>query len=78
MKVIIGLLLMLSGIIIGLYVGLWWAFIGGIIQIIEQIRAENLDVTIVAWGIVKVFFAGTLGWFTGVLFFVAGSMFMKD
>lgn len=67
-----GILLIFLGVFIGLYCGLWWAFIGGIIQIIEQIRAPEMSVSILALGIVKVLFAGLIGWVSALVFIIPG------
>lgn len=53
MKRLIGFAL----IAIGLYVGGCWAFIGGIIDVITQIRADELSVHATAWGVTKIIFA---------------------
>ena len=65
-KLILGALLFLFGIFAGLYVGLWWAFIGGIIQVIQGVVASPLDAVNIAYGIVKVMFAGVLGYLSAI------------
>ncbi len=57
LRVIIGTIVAITAIVIGLYLGVVWAFIGGIIQIITEIRADNLNEVNIAWGIAKVIFA---------------------
>jgi hypothetical protein len=74
---VLGVLLVLAGIGIGLYFGLWWAFIGGIIQVIEQIRAEHLDASIVAFGIAKVIFAGVIGWAAAAVCLIPGAALLN-
>lgn len=78
MKQIIGLVLIVAGIGLGLYCGLWWAFIGGIIQIIEQVRAEHLEAMVVALGICKVLFAGLIGWASAFVLLIPGMACLKD
>ena len=63
MKLILGVLLVLAGIALGLYVGVYLMLIGGIVGIIEQIKAPEIDAMTLALNIVKIPFAG----FTGVL-----------
>lgn len=72
MKIIIGLLLIVAGIALGLYVGLWLMFIGGIVSIIEQIRAEHLDALTVAWGVVRILFAGLVGMLAAIVLIIPG------
>ena len=72
MKAIIGLILIIAGIVLGLYVGIWVCFIGGIVQVIDQIRAPELTATIVAWGIAKIFLAGLFGWLSAMLGIIPG------
>jgi hypothetical protein len=65
MKNVLAILLIIGGVAFGIYFGLWFCFIGGIVQVIEQIRAEHLDAMTVATGLAKVFFATPLGVFAG-------------
>lgn len=64
MRQVIGVLVILAGIAFGLYAGLWWAFIGGIVDVVEAVKASPVDAAGVAFGIAKVFFAGLIGWAT--------------
>lgn len=41
MKKIIGTLIAIAGIILGIYVGIWLMFAGGIIQIVNSINPIN-------------------------------------
>jgi uncharacterized membrane protein len=54
-KTAIGIVLIVFGLGLGLYVGVWWGFVGGIIQIIEQIKAPDISSALVAWGAARVF-----------------------
>ncbi len=71
-KLITGIVLMVLGAILGLYVGLWVCFIGGIVDVIDQIRAENLEAMVVAWGIAKVIFAGFFGYLSAAVLMLPG------
>lgn len=55
MKFIVGLLMVICGIALGLYVGLWVCFIGGIIDVIE---ASAMSVAV---GGAKIILAGIAG-----------------
>lgn len=54
MKKIIGILIAIAGIALGIYVGVWLMFIGGIVQIVNSINPTNgLGI---ALGIVRIVF----------------------
>lgn len=72
MKELIGFLIIVVGVVFGLYMGLWVFFIGGVIDIIQQIRAEDLNVMATAWGIVKCMSAGFVGWLSAIIFILPG------
>lgn len=59
---IIGVLMIIGGIALGLYVGIWVCFVGGIIQVIQQVRAEIMIPMQIGIGIIKILFAGFLGY----------------
>jgi hypothetical protein len=60
-KMVLGTVLCIIGVAAGLYFGLWWAFIGGIVDVITEIRAPELSAMGVAIGVAKVLFAGVIG-----------------
>ena len=64
---VISIFLIIAGIFIGLYMGLWWALVGGVLLIIEQIRAEQVQVLQVAYGVFRIFFAGLIGYLSAIL-----------
>ena len=76
-KMIIGIILIILGICAGLYFGLWWAFIGGIVAVIEQIRADEMSSMVIALGVARVFFAGFIGWIAAFLFIRPGLAFFE-
>lgn len=65
-KYIIGGVLIAAGVALGLYVGLWWFFVGGIISIIDGVKADPTDAGMIAWGIVRVVLAQLAGFLTFV------------
>jgi len=71
-KLITGLILVIVGVLAGLYVGGWVCFVGGIVDVIEEIRSENLVALNIAVGIAKVLFAGLLGWISALVFILPG------
>ena len=78
MKAILGIVLMVAGAAFGLYAGLWWAFIGGIVDVISAIRAPDLIAMDVAIGVVKVIFAGVIGGVSGIVAVFPGYALLKS
>lgn len=76
MKQIIGILIAIAGIALGLYIGVWLMFVGGIIQIVNSINPANgLGI---ALGILRIVFCG-IGVFVANLGVVIGTgIFLKD
>ena len=72
MKAAIGILLMLSGLALGAYVGVWVCFIGGIVGAIEQIQAEHINALQVAINVAKIFGAGLAGALSAICLIVPG------
>lgn len=60
MQAIIGLILMILGILLGLYLGVWVLFIGGILQFFGSLIPLNLIG--IAWGLIRFFLSGLVGW----------------
>jgi hypothetical protein len=67
MRFLFGVILFVAGICFGLWAGIWWALIGGLIQVINQIRAEHMDTTLLVYGIARVLGAGLIGWVCGIV-----------
>jgi len=67
MKEMVGLMLIIAGIIFGVWAGVWWAFIGGIIDVVQAFKATDISAGAVAIGVAKVFFAGAIGWIAGAV-----------
>lgn len=57
-----GGLLILLGIVLGTYVGIYLLLFGGITQLLEAIKANPINSMGVAWGIIKILFSGFVGW----------------
>jgi hypothetical protein len=61
-KGFIGTLVVALGICLGLYVGFWVMFVGGVMDVVEQVRAEVMSKMVLALGIAKILFASFVGW----------------
>lgn len=78
MRTLIGVGLVLLGVALGLYLGVWWAFIGGIIGIITEIKSPNINALNFALDIVRIMSAGLIGWFFFAIFTSIGLSILKD
>ncbi|MNL99721.1 hypothetical protein D3C76_02080 [compost metagenome] len=72
LKKILGIISIIFGIVSGLYVGLWWAFIGGIIQLVDAFNSSPIVGKDIAVGFARVFLATTVGELIAGLFIMAG------
>lgn len=65
MKTIGGILLIVLGILLGLYVGLWLMFIGGIVALIHECQLhqswQTINGMVIALSIARIVFAGVVG-----------------
>ncbi len=77
MKKIIGGLLVVIGILLGLYVGGYLMFIKGVIQLVQSITPEIIPSGI-GWGAGKMFLAGIVGTITGYIFAFPGMLMMSS
>jgi hypothetical protein len=77
MREIVGILMIVAGFAFGMYAGIWWAFIGGIVDVITEVRAVHLDAMNVAIGIAKILFAGAIGWVAAMVLIVPGLVMCK-
>lgn len=69
--------MVMGGLILGMYVGLWWALIGGIVQIVQAVKAPDIEAMSIALGVVKILFAGSLGTVSAILLVAPGMAMLK-
>ena len=62
MKVVIGIIIIVAGVALGIYFGLWVMFIGGIMAIAHGIDAHEVTATLIAINIVKIMLASIVGY----------------
>lgn len=72
MNSFIGILMIAVGVILGVYVGIYVCFIGGIVDIIEQIQSSSASAMVIAIGVLKIMFAGFFGWVAGAILVIPG------
>jgi hypothetical protein len=73
MKTILGIIGIIASIIVGLYVGLWVMFIGGIIGLCKAIMAlvgGKLLVGLIGWSVVKIMLASFVGYISFAVLFL--------
>ena len=68
----IGVILMVLGVVVGVYLGVWWAFVGGIVDIIEAAKATDVSGMAIALGAVKILFCELIGGVPGFIICGAG------
>ena len=71
MRKIIGYSIIVFGVALGIYVGFWIFFIGGVLAIIDSIKATPTDAFGIALGIGRIVFASFFGW---MIVLVTGSL----
>lgn len=68
MRKTFGILTIVAGVALALYVGIVVMFVGGIEQIVQGVDAEPTEASDIAWGIVRVlsatFVGGCIFWFS--------------
>lgn len=78
MKSALGLLLIIVGVALGLYAGLWWAFIGGIVQIVDALKVTPTPAFDIAFGIARIMFAGFIGVVSAMTLVIPGFVMVTD
>ena len=78
MKAISGFVMIVFGILFGLWAGIWWAFIGGIVDIVSAIRSPELVAMDVAIGVAKIMFAGLIGYLSALVLVLPGAVLLQD
>lgn len=77
MKNLIGTICIVLGILLGLYLGLWVLFIGGIFGIAKAIDSHTVTATLIAINVVKIILAGFVGWLTVYIGVILGGIIMS-
>lgn len=77
MRNVLGVLLMVAGVLFGVYVGVWLCLVGGIVQIVQSVQGSSVDALGIAFGIVRVLGTGFAGGITAVVAVIPGYAMMK-
>ena len=75
MRNFFGMIMILAGVALGLYMGLWICMIGGIVDMVNNFPH---DVVGVLWGAVKFFFSGLAGYASAFLLIAPGAVMLED
>lgn len=74
---ILGVILMVIGVFVGLYLGIWWAFVGGIVDIVNEVKAVETSGLAIAIGAAKIVFFELIGGIPAVIVCGAGYLSFK-
>lgn len=77
MRTLLGVALILAGLVAGFYFGFWWAFVGGIVQIIEQVKGPETESLVVGFNLLKILLAGFIGYISAAILIIPGISMMR-
>lgn len=77
MRFLAGIVLILLGVVLGLYVGGYLLFIGGIVQIITAFQVIPIMAYPIAVGLLKVLLASTVGTLVFYFLLITGVALMR-
>jgi len=69
--------LVIAGVCLGAYTGIWWALVGGVVDLIEAIKAPVTSAAAVGVGLLKIVASGVIGWATIVVAVLPGSYLLN-
>jgi len=61
LKLIFGLILLVGGVVLGIWLGVYVMFIGGLTQFINAIKSTPVPASELAFSVAKMLFAGVVG-----------------
>ena len=74
---VLGILLIIAGVCLGLYLGVWVMLIGGIIQVVHGVTSDPVSAKDIAFGIARFVLAGVTGVITFYVCAVIGALTMS-
>lgn len=77
MKAIIGIIICIASVFVGIYLGAWVCFVGGIVQFLEAVKSDPINTVGIAVGILRFFSASLVGWISLVITFAIGQSLLK-
>jgi len=76
MKNFLGVLMIVLGVCLGIYVGFWVCLVGGIVDIVHSFDSGSVGGVI--WGAVKFVFAGISGYASAALLIIPGASLIGE
>ena len=76
-KAIAGLLICFLSIVVGLYLGVWIMFVGGMVQIVDAVKSVPTDAMGIMLGMARFFFSGAVGWLSFMFLFAIGRAMLE-
>lgn len=76
-RVLGGIAMIVAGVILGLYVGLWLLFIGGIVQVINGVKMD-FNALYIAVGIAKIIISSAVGSVSALILVIPGLVIIRD
>jgi hypothetical protein len=73
----VGVIFLILAVGGGLYLGLWFCFVGGITDVLHGFQVDPWNVTKIAIGILKFFASGFVGWGTFFVGMFIGNVFIQ-
>ena len=71
-RLVLGIAVILAGIVLAVWLGLWICFVGGIVDVVEAFLADSFPALAFAIGVVKVVCASFVGWCSFMISVVLG------
>jgi hypothetical protein len=78
MKALLGFLLILAGIALGIYIGFWAMFVGGIVGLVNIFKSGAIEAMPIALNIAKIIFASFVGVISAYVLIIPGYVLMND
>ena len=78
MKGFLGALMCVGAVVLGLYVSFWVCLVGGIVGVIDAVKATPVMAHKLAWSIVKMIFFVPAGAVSFILLAVPGTKLIKS
>lgn len=78
LKLSIGYVLIVCGVALGLYMGIWWALIGGIIDVVQAVKADDIVPIDLATGIAKVMCCTIVGFASAIIVIIPAGILLDS
>lgn len=72
MKFALGVALVILGIALGAYVGIWVCFVGGILDILQEIVDQTYNLKAIGIGVTKMILASLAGYISAIIAILPG------